>query len=37
MGNPDTGADTTQWFVGLQWDEMGPGVLGAAVGSGCFC
>ena len=33
MGNPDTGADTTQWFVGLQWDEMGPGVLGAAVGS----
>ena len=25
--------DTTQWFVGLQWDEMGPGVLGAAVGS----
>ena len=33
MGNPDTGADTTQWFVGLQWDEMGPGTLGAAVGS----
>ena len=33
MGNPDTGVDTDQWFVGLQWDEMGPGVLGAAIGS----
>ena len=33
MGDPDTGNDTTQWFVGLQWDEMGPGVLGAAIGS----
>ena len=33
MGDPATGKDTTQWFVGLQWDEMGPGVLGAAIGS----
>jgi len=33
MGDPTTGNDTDQWFVGLQWDEMGPGVLGAAVGS----
>ena len=33
FGNPVTGADTTQWFVGLQWDEMGPGVLGAAIGT----
>ena len=24
---------TTQWFVGLQWDEVGEGVLGAAIGS----
>ena len=33
MGNPTTGNDTTQWFVGLQWDELGSGVLGAAIGS----
>ena len=33
MGDPTTGNDTTQWFVGLQWDELGSGVLGAAVGS----
>ena len=26
-------ADTSQWFVGVQWDEMGPGTLGAAIGS----
>ena len=26
-------SDTTQWFVGVQWDEMGPGTLGAAMGS----
>jgi len=26
-------ADTTQWFVGLQWDEAGPGTFGAAVGT----
>jgi len=25
--------DTTQWFVGLQWDEAGPGTLGTAVGT----
>jgi len=25
--------DTTQWFVGLQWDEAGPGTFGTAVGS----
>jgi len=33
MGDPTTGNDTEQWFVGLQWDEMGPGVLGAALGT----
>jgi len=33
FGNPSTGGDTTQWFVGLQWDEMGSGVLGAAIGT----
>ena len=26
-------ADTTQWFVGLQWDEVGAGTLGAALGT----
>ena len=25
--------DTTQWFVGLQWDEAGPGTFGTAVGT----
>jgi len=25
--------DTSQWFIGLQWDEAGPGTLGAAMGS----
>ena len=25
--------DTTQWFVGLQWDEVGPGTFGVAAGS----
>jgi len=25
--------DTTQWFVGFQWDEAGPGTLGVAAGS----
>ena len=25
--------ETTQWFVGLQWDEAGPGTFGTAVGS----
>ena len=33
MGDPEAGGDTTQWFAGFQWDEMGPGTLGAAVGS----
>ena len=34
-GDPDsaTGKDTEQWFVGLQWDEVGAGTLGAAVGT----
>jgi len=26
-------SDTTQWFVGLQWDELGNGTLGVAMGS----
>jgi len=26
-------SDTNQWFVGFQWDEAGPGTLGAAIGS----
>ena len=26
-------ADTSAWFVGVQWDEAGPGTLGAAVGT----
>jgi len=25
--------DTTQWFIGVQWDEAGPGTLGAAYGT----
>jgi len=25
--------DTNQWFVGLQWDEAGPGTFGTAVGT----
>jgi hypothetical protein len=33
MGNPTTGKDTTQYFVGLQWDEVGPGSLGVALGN----
>ena len=33
MGDPTTGVDTTQYFVGLQWDEIGPGTLGAAIGN----
>ena len=34
LGNPDnTNVDTSHYFVGLQWDEMGPGTLGAAVGT----
>ena len=33
MGDPTTAKDTTQWFVGLQWDEFGSGTLGVAAGS----
>ena len=33
MGDPTTAVDTEQWFVGLQWDEIGAGTLGAAVGT----
>ena len=35
MGDTESAAvkDTTQWFVGLQWDEVGPGSLGIAAGS----
>ena len=34
MGDPSgSTVDTEQWFVGLQWDEIGPGTLGAAVGT----
>ena len=25
--------DSTQWFLGLQWDELGNGTLGVAMGS----
>ena len=25
--------DDTQWFAGIQWDEVGPGSLGVAVGT----
>jgi hypothetical protein len=25
--------ETTQWFVGLQWDEAGPGTFGTAIGN----
>ena len=33
-GNPgNTTVDTTHYFVGLQWDEMGPGTLGLAFGT----
>ena len=33
MGNPETGDDTTHYFVGLQWDEIGPGTFGTALGT----
>ena len=34
FGDPaGSGADTTQYFVGLQWDEVGPGSLGVALGN----
>ena len=31
--NEGTTADQTQWFAGLQWDEIGPGSLGVAAGN----
>ncbi|MBW3044036.1 porin, partial [Prochlorococcus marinus] len=35
MGNPEAAGaeDTTHYFVGLQWDEAGPGTFGAALGT----
>ena len=33
VGRSFNTADTEQWFVGLQWDEIGAGTLGAAVGT----
>ena len=33
MGNPTTAKDNTSYFVGLQWDEVGPGTFGAAIGT----
>ena len=33
VGDAQNLADTTQWFVGLQWDEAGPGTFGTAVGT----
>ena len=34
VGNPsNTAVDTSHYFVGLQWDEIGPGTLGAAFGT----
>ena len=33
MGNPTTANDNTSYFVGLQWDEIGPGTFGAAMGT----
>jgi hypothetical protein len=33
MGNPTTAKDNTSYFVGLQWDEVGPGTFGAALGT----
>ena len=35
MGDPEKSGeeDTTHYFVGLQWDEVGPGTFGAAIGT----
>ena len=34
IGNPNnTTVDTTHYFVGLQWDEAGPGTFGVALGT----
>jgi len=32
-GDPTSANDSTQYFVGLQWDEVGPGTLGVALGN----
>ena len=31
--NEGTTADQTQWFAGIQWDEVGAGSLGIAAGT----
>ena len=31
--NEGGAADQTQWFAGLQWDELGPGTFGVAAGT----
>jgi len=33
IGSAQGMRDTTQWFLGLQWDEAGPGTFGTAIGS----
>ena len=35
MGDPEKSGekDTTHYFVGVQWDEVGPGTFGAALGT----
>jgi len=33
IGEADGLSDTTQYFVGLQWDEAGPGTFGVALGN----
>ena len=33
FGNPTTAVDTTSYFIGLQWDEVGPGTFGTALGT----
>ena len=32
-GDAQGQSDTTAWFVGLQWDEAGPGTFGTAIGT----
>jgi len=33
VGEAQNLGDTSQWFVGLQWDEVGPGTAGIAIGN----
>ena len=33
VGAIDDATDSSQWMVGLQWDEVGAGTLGAALGT----